>query len=294
MLFSIKNCSYSDGGKEAMDHHLNKQSEVSKMNSSNEIDSEPSSDKRAIIIGEAPSIYQDAQLTKSLDVPLLPDSEMVISTQEGKAVKVILPGGQHGYIDGETVLNFIRRSWLASPQADIYTDASSSSPVMNTYQKGDEFEMLNVIEQNGKEWVRIRDLSGKTGFLKAKVKVITEDSLKEAISKSIGAGSKEKDIVKTFVKQGVPEPIVLQCYRQVKSAIDEYATSDEGRKMLAAKHARHMLYGVLWMVGGTIATVIGYSSASESGGSYYIFWGAVVFGAYDFLKGLFGWIKYSS
>jgi len=51
------------------------------------------------------------------------------------------------------------------------------------------------------------------------------------------------------------------------------------------KHARHILYGALWVFGGLIAT-----AASER----FIFWGAVVFGGFEFLGGIIGWIGASS
>jgi hypothetical protein len=39
---------------------------------------------------------------------------------------------------------------------------------------------------------------------------------------------------------------------------------------------KDMLYGALWCIGGTVATI------ADIG---YIFWGAIVFGAFQFIKG---------
>jgi hypothetical protein len=39
-----------------------------------------------------------------------------------------------------------------------------------------------------------------------------------------------------------------------------------------------MLYGGLWFIGGLIATVADFG---------YFFWGAIIFGGYQFLKGFF-------
>jgi hypothetical protein len=49
---------------------------------------------------------------------------------------------------------------------------------------------------------------------------------------------------------------------------------------------RNMLFGALWCVGGTVVTAVTYQSASP-GGHYIIAWGAVLFGAIQFLRGLF-------
>jgi hypothetical protein len=43
---------------------------------------------------------------------------------------------------------------------------------------------------------------------------------------------------------------------------------------------KDMLYGALWCIGGTVLTI------AQIG---FIFWGAIVFGAYQFLKGLFNY-----
>ena len=72
----------------------------------------------------------------------------------------------------------------------------------------------------------------------------------------------------------------------------ETAENLEENKVLANKYARTMLYGVIWAVGGTIVTMATYSAASKGGGTYVVAWGAILFGIFDFFKGLFGWLKY--
>ena len=48
---------------------------------------------------------------------------------------------------------------------------------------------------------------------------------------------------------------------------------------------KDMLYGALWCIGGIIVTVASYSAAS-GGGTYIVTWGAILFGAIQFFKGL--------
>ena len=57
--------------------------------------------------------------------------------------------------------------------------------------------------------------------------------------------------------------VVGNLEKQIKDAKKEGANKD-------------MLYGALWCIGGTVATI------SDIG---YIFWGAIVFGAFQFIKG---------
>ncbi|MFW6169074.1 MAG: hypothetical protein ACODAD_01200 [Planctomycetota bacterium] len=49
----------------------------------------------------------------------------------------------------------------------------------------------------------------------------------------------------------------------------------------------NMMYGALWCIVGTVVTVVTYSAAaSGGGGTYVVAWGAIVFGAIQFLRGL--------
>ena len=53
---------------------------------------------------------------------------------------------------------------------------------------------------------------------------------------------------------------------------------------------RDMLVGGLWCLGGIIVTVVTYSSVANSpgGGTYVVAWGAILFGALRFIRGLTG------
>jgi hypothetical protein len=48
---------------------------------------------------------------------------------------------------------------------------------------------------------------------------------------------------------------------------------------------KNMLYGALWCIGGIVVTAATYSSA-EGGGRYVVAWGAIIFGAIQFFRGL--------
>lgn len=62
----------------------------------------------------------------------------------------------------------------------------------------------------------------------------------------------------------------------------------EQRAEVCAHYQKHMLYGFLWAAGGTIVTV----ATMSSGRGGVIFWGAIVFGIFDFFKGLNGYLTY--
>ena len=85
-----------------------------------------------------------------------------------------------------------------------------------------------------------------------------------------------------LVEQGLKpedaEIVVSNLQAQIKQAKDEVAN-------------KNMLYGALWCGGGLLVTALTYSAASENGGSYVVAWGAVIFGAWQLLKGL--WQKFN-
>jgi hypothetical protein len=120
------------------------------------------------------------------------------------------------------------------------------------------------------------------------------DKLTKAVASDLASGKKKQTIVKTLVKSGWSEDTANQYVDNVERAIRDYRESPEGRKVMADKYARHMLYGILWAVGGGAVTIVTFSLASEQGGTYFIAWGAILFGIIDFFKGLFGWLKYKS
>lgn len=53
-----------------------------------------------------------------------------------------------------------------------------------------------------------------------------------------------------------------------------------------------MLYGALWCIGGIMVTTATYSSAvAHGGGTYFVAWGAILFGAIQFLQGVFQYLN---
>ncbi len=49
-------------------------------------------------------------------------------------------------------------------------------------------------------------------------------------------------------------------------------------------------WGLIWIVGGGLITLVTYAVASD-GGSYFVMWGAMLYGGYRILKGVFGAIS---
>jgi hypothetical protein len=59
---------------------------------------------------------------------------------------------------------------------------------------------------------------------------------------------------------------------------------------VAAAGKKEMLYGALWCIGG-IAVTAGTYAAASNGGPYIIAFGAIIFGAIQFFRGLVQWLR---
>jgi hypothetical protein len=69
------------------------------------------------------------------------------------------------------------------------------------------------------------------------------------------------------------------------TVVDQLRQAKSRARQVAAK--RYMFYGAFWCVGGIAVTVLSYQfAAGMGGGTFVIAWGAVLFGAIQFLRGL--------
>ena len=91
------------------------------------------------------------------------------------------------------------------------------------------------------------------------------------------------DIEKNLVARGLDAETAATVVRNLQEARS---------KALAEAGGKNMLYGALWCVGGIVVTAVTYQSASgRGGGSYVVAWGAILFGAIQFVQGLFQSIR---
>jgi hypothetical protein len=102
-------------------------------------------------------------------------------------------------------------------------------------------------------------------------------------AQSMVAGKSDKQIQGLLLNNGfsndMADSIIADLRGQFKEVNREAARKD-------------MLHGALWCGGGLLVTGGTYAMASE-GGSYVMTWGPVIFGGYQFLKGVFNSIKHS-
>lgn len=112
------------------------------------------------------------------------------------------------------------------------------------------------------------------------------------VAEALMQGVKQDIIINELVKKNMTREEATQLVKKFKLTVEEYKKTPEGRSKMAAKYARHMIFGLLWAIAGTVITVWTYQAASD-GGVYVVAWGAILFGIIDFFTGLLGWLKYS-
>ncbi len=91
----------------------------------------------------------------------------------------------------------------------------------------------------------------------------------------------ETTIVNSLAEKGVEYHVAEEFVAKCR---DAYGSARRKAGM------KDMLIGGLWCVGGGIVTALTYSMAS-SGGRYVIAWGAIVFGAVQFFRGLYRTVR---
>ena len=119
------------------------------------------------------------------------------------------------------------------------------------------------------------------------------DKMTEYVAGQLHQNVDRNEIVTSMVKDHEwPKDQAEQFVASVQTAILQYEHSPEGRAEMANKYIRHMIFGALWTIGGTVITIATFQAAA-GGGTYVVAWGAILFGIFDFCRGFAGWQKYS-
>jgi hypothetical protein len=119
------------------------------------------------------------------------------------------------------------------------------------------------------------------------------------VSDAENKGMSQDEILATLVtfvaqqlKDKVPDAAIVDSLVEKgleKATAEDFVGKCKDSLKAARKKAgkKDMIYGALWCVGGAIVTAVTYSMASSGGGRYIITWGAIIFGAIQFFRGLY-------
>ncbi|MBF9237150.1 hypothetical protein I2I05_07055 [Hymenobacter sp. BT683] len=105
------------------------------------------------------------------------------------------------------------------------------------------------------------------------------EQLFQQAAKQMHAGKSDDQIQALLVGQGASE-------EGAQAVISELRP--EYHKIYQEAARKDMLHGGLWLGGGLLVTGVTYAMAAPDGGSYFMTWGAIIFGGFQFVK---GWVR---
>jgi hypothetical protein len=92
-------------------------------------------------------------------------------------------------------------------------------------------------------------------------------------------GARPDEVEKSLLEQGVD-------LETARVAVNELTRLHAQANKAAG--LKNMIYGAMWCIGGIAVTVFSHQAAAGAGGGRYVVaWGAVVFGAIQFFRGVF-------
>jgi len=117
-----------------------------------------------------------------------------------------------------------------------------------------------------------------------------DDALLAYVLQCLEKGSKPADVRKQLIAQGMSKEEANQVVQAVVNWRSQHY-SKEGINVadpdsIHAAGKRNMAIGGIICLIGIIVTVLTFSAASSGGGRFVVAWGAIVFGAIQFFRGL--------
>jgi hypothetical protein len=99
------------------------------------------------------------------------------------------------------------------------------------------------------------------------------------------------DFAAGLMAKGLPDETIQSQLREQGLDTESATTITSGLRAEFVAYQReearkNMLHGGLWLLGGCAVTGVTFALAS-AGGSYVMTWGAVIFGGFQFLKGVY-------
>ena len=242
-------------------------------------------------------MYQDANQTFEIcstpEAPAISDGH-TISKTNNLSVKSFAFNA-----DGSKPLAIISQE---IGEVDVYALPMPDSKVISYLKSKDIVELHQLWKGKG-GWIEIRMPSGSKGYIRSQTSILNVNRVKlkdkeaEIFNQPFSNGSPITTLTKGFLfwkiessettdpswievcldsgEHGyIPSSTKIKTLTQITYPIVETGGSD-------------VIAGAIWCILGIVITAGTYSAASDTGGTYLVCWGAVVFGGLQFLRGLF-------
>ena len=178
--------------------------------------------------------------------------------------------------------------------------AGDSAPEMALLNIDDEVDLGATTKADGKVWVRVTLQDGRQGFIAGDAGIrkmtcskvhqkgaifLPSPDMPESAGRPLKNG--ESILIMSAIESNGRKWVKIRD----AAGNEGYTAANVKIKTYAATVARSpesdMLVGGAWCLGGIVITAATYSSVAQSGGTYLICWGPVLFGGFRFLKGFF-------
>ncbi len=179
----------------------------------------------------------------------------------------------------------------------VYTQVDSESAPTRMLQVGDFAEVGKQVSKRGKKWVEITMTDGTKGFIPADTRSFallqaTINQPKASLYGTAARGPVVKELKRGTVIQF--QDVVQQnneTWIYVQDASGQMGYLEGSTKIMRKDKVtkktgiNNMLVGGAFFVVGLIVTIGSYSAATSGGGTYYLCWGAIIFGLIQFIQG---------
>ena len=85
----------------------------------------------------------------------------------------------------------------------------------------------------------------------------------------------ESNVLQELLNQGCKQDVAEKILQRAVNVLER---KEEKLKL------QYLIFGLLFFIGGIVLTIWSYTSVEAHGGSYYIFWGAILVGGYFLYK----------
>lgn len=159
-----------------------------------------------------------------------------------------------------------------------------------------------TVKRNGAEYATVRMRDGRLGFIDGdtKIHVIRKGNLLDKTCAVKATPDLNAPVLYELKKNaemvllaGVGEGtdwVYIQDNKGGRGFIDGKTKLKFHGGQVVRAPSGDLIAGGLWCVGGTVVTVATYSAARD-GGTYFVAWGAILFGGLQFLRGLYNLIR---
>lgn len=190
---------------------------------------------------------------------------------------------------------------LIQDNAIFYPQPDLNSGPTRTLNRGDVGELGNVKKVSGTQWAELTLLDGTKGFIPGGTRIFA--LMQATLNKKTPLyGMPDKNMVKLelpkrtlinfldLVEKEGQQWIYIQDASGNQGYIEGSASITRRTPVTKKTGITNMLVGGAFFLIGLIVTIVSYSSAS-SGGTYYLCWGAIIFGVIQFIQGLIQFLR---